>query len=128
MFGNNRNNGDGRDYLVEGMWHGAEIRAGREHAKAVVNEELFKEWQGHAETLKRKLETVAAERDAAMEVIEAVVNEEKEIMNNPDKQRFFSDPNNRFSRTNLFHRIKDEKKEEYSKLNSSKIPEEVLKK
>lgn len=128
MFGNKRNNGDGRDYLVEGMWHGAEIRAGREHAKAVASKDMAEFWEDYSEKLKKKLETVAAERDAAMEVIEEVMKEEEEILKNPEKQKYFSDPKNRFSRTNLFHKIKEEKIEEYSKLNSSKIPDELLKK
>ncbi|MBL8474601.1 MAG: hypothetical protein JNK71_00825 [Methyloversatilis sp.] len=127
MFGNKKINGDGRDYLMEGMWHGAEIRANKESAKAVASKDMAEFWEDYSEKLKKKLETVAAERDAAMEVIEEVMKEE-EILKNPEKQKYFSDPKNRFSRTNLFHKIKEEKIEEYSKVNSSKIPEEVFKK
>lgn len=105
-----------------GLWVGAERRAGAAEVRADGQEELAKMWKKTARMAKDKLNSSAAEADAGLAVVDAIMQEIAEIDKNPEKARFFSDPNNRLSRTNLFKKVKEEREKKYSDTTLGEMP------
>lgn len=105
-----------------GLWHGASIRAGRAEVRADTQEELAKMWEGTARKAKAKLNSASAEADAGLAVVDAIMQEIAEIDKNPEKARFFSDPNNRLSRTNLFKKVREEREKAYKDTRLGDVP------
>lgn len=107
-----------------GLWHGASIRAGRAEVEAETNGILAEKWERTAKKVKGSLNVNAAEADAGLAVVDAIMKEIAEIDKNPEKARFFSDPNNRLSRTNLFKKVKEERNKLYKETPFSDMPGE----
>ncbi|WP_341929671.1 hypothetical protein [Methyloversatilis discipulorum] len=110
-----------------GLWVGAERRAGRAEVEAETNGILAEKWEKTAKKVKGSLDVTAAEADAGLAVVDAIMKEIAEIDKNPEKARFFSDPENRLSRTNLFKKVKEEKRKLYSDTEFSSMPGERIK-
>lgn len=105
--------------IYEGLYFGEAERADENARVAQGNKrvaELEREradsWEEYAKKLEVKIASVAGERDAGLQTIAAIVEEIKDIDKNPEKQRFFSDPENRLSRTNFFKAAADKREAE----------------
>lgn len=103
---------NGSDALLEGMYIGAKDRAQALEQERDELAQKVDKWHAYAKKLEKKIAAVAGERDAGIQTISAIIDEIKEIDKNPEKERFFSDPNNRLSRTSLFKSIADKRQAE----------------
>lgn len=114
----------GADPVTEGLLIGTTMRANRLENQNNELEKELDEWQEYAKKLERKLAYVAGERDAGIQTISAIVEEIKEIDKNPNKERFFSDPENRLSRTNFFKEVANKRSDEL--IEKKKLPKDKI--